>query len=58
MLEDDTLLLRLILGKGREEIVALQRFTHEDLPEKAKTLGTIAEVHEYFQDAQNFQIDP
>ena len=46
------------MGKGRKEIVALQRFTHEDLPEKAKTLGTMAEVHEYFQEAENFEIDP
>ena len=58
-LEDNTLLLRLnIKGTRNREVVALKRFMHEDLPRKLKTFANIEEVFEYFQEAENFEIDP
>ena len=57
-LEDDILLLQLnIKGERNRQIVTLKRFSYDDLPEKIKAFGDIKEVYEYFQNAENFEIN-
>ena len=59
MLKEGILSLQLnTRGEKNREIVAVKRFTYEDLPGKMKTFTTIMEVFEHFQGADNFEVDP
>ena len=53
-LEADTLLLQL---NAKGEITARRRYISADLPEKIQAFGDLRKVHQYFQDARNFEID-
>ena len=59
MLKEGTLSLQLnTRGEKNREIVAVKRFTYEDLPEKMKTFGSIEKVFKYLGKAKYIQIDP
>ena len=59
MLKEGTLSLQLnARGAKNREIVAVKRFTYEDLPEKMKTFGSIEKVFKYLGKAKYIQIDP